>query len=91
MLSTKHCRHKYKKKGKSRMAKFFPRGDGPYQITHTHPKSSSYTLDIPTNTYPLFHASKLKPHTPNDPVLFPVRQLSQPGPILTPDGLEEHH
>jgi len=90
MLSTKHRRHEYKKKGKKRTAKFFPRWDGPYQITHSHPEASSYTLDIRTNAYPVFHASKLKTHLANDPTLFLSREFSQPGPILMADGLEEH-
>jgi len=50
MLSTKHWRHAYKKKGEKRTAKFFPCWDGPYRITHCHSEASSYTLDIPTNT-----------------------------------------
>ena len=90
MLSTKHRRHEYKKKGEKRTAKFFPRWDGPFRVTHSHPEASTYTLDIRTNAYPLYHASELKPHLANDPTLFPSREFSQPGPILTPDGLEEH-
>ena len=90
MLSTKHRRHEYKKKGDKRTAKFFPRWDGPYRITRSHPEASSYTLDIPTNAHPVFHASELKPHLINDAALFPSREFSQPGPILTPEGLEEH-
>jgi hypothetical protein len=42
------------------------------------------------NTYPLFHASKLKPHILNDHILFPEHQFSQPRPILVLDGLEDH-
>jgi len=90
MLSTKHRRHEYKKKGERRTAKFFPRWDGPFRITDSHPEASTYTLDIPTNAYPLYHSSELKPHTPNDPTLFPDREFSQPGPVLTANGLEEH-
>jgi hypothetical protein len=81
---------KYKKKGKKRTAKFFPRWDGPYRITKCHPEVSTYTLDIPTNAFPTFHASQLKQHYANDPTLFPSREFKQPGPILTPNGIEEY-
>ena len=47
-------------------------------------------LNIPMNAYPVYHASKLKPHIANDASLFPGCELAQPGPILTADGLEEH-
>jgi hypothetical protein len=89
MLSTANCRHEYKQKGDKRTAKFFPRWDGPYQITDVHHEASTYTLDIPTNAYPVYHASKLKTYLTNDPSLFPDRELPQPGPIVTANGLEE--
>jgi hypothetical protein len=90
MLSTKHRRHEYKKKGEKRTAKFFPRWDGPFRVTHSHPEASTYTLDIRSNAFPVYHASELKSHLANDPVLFPGREFAQPGPVLTADGLEEH-
>lgn len=90
MLSTANRRHEYKKKGEKRTAKFFPRWDGPYRITHVHPEASTYTLDIPTNAFPVYHVSELKTHHANDPLLFPSRELTQPAPILTADGLEEY-
>ena len=90
MLSTTNRRHEYKKKGEKRSAKFFPRWDGPYRITKAHPEASTYTLDIPTNAYPVYHAALLKPHHANDDELFPSRRLAQPGPVLTPEGLEEY-
>ena len=62
----------------------------PYQITHSHPEASSYTLDILTNTYLVYHVSELKTYIPDDPTLLPQHQFSQPRPILTADGLEEH-
>jgi hypothetical protein len=55
MLSTVNRRHEYKKKGEKCSAKFFPRWDGPYRITDTHPEASMYTLNIKTNTYPIYH------------------------------------
>jgi Integrase zinc binding domain len=71
MLSTADCRHKYKKKGEKRSAKFFPQWDGPYQITEAYLETSLYTLDIHSNTYPVYHVSHLKPHHANNNELFP--------------------
>ena len=89
MLSTVNQRHEYKKKGEKHSTKFFPRWDGPYRITDTHPEASTYTLDIKTNAYPVYHVSLLKPHHANDNELFPSWRLAQPGPILTDEGLKE--
>ncbi len=88
MLSTTHQRHEYKRKGERRVAKFFPRWDGPYRITDVHSETSNYTLDIPTNAYPVYHVSELKKHHANDHDLFPSRELTKPAPVLTTDGLE---
>ena len=54
---------------------------------------SNYTLELPNspNTFPTFHASELNPFIPNDPMLFPGRELSQPQPIFMLEGLEEFH
>jgi hypothetical protein len=41
------------------------------------------------NTFPTFYISELKRFVPNDATLFPSRELPQPGPVLTPDSLEE--
>jgi hypothetical protein len=90
MLSTANCRHKYKKKGEKRSAKFFLQWDGPYRVTKAHPEASSYTLDIMTDTYLVYHTQHLKPHHANDDKLFPSQRLEQPGPILTPERLEEY-
>ena len=92
MLSTLHHRQEFKKKGEKRAAKFFPRFDGPHHIIDAHAASSNYTLELPNspNTYPTFHASELKPFLPNNTSLFPSRELPRPGPVLTPDGLEEY-
>lgn len=90
MLSTTNRRHEYKRRGDKRTAKFFPRWDGPYRITDVHHEASTYTLDIPTNVYPVYHVSELKTHLANDPTLFPDRELPQPGPVVSPDGLEEY-
>ena len=91
MLSTLH-RHQEYKKGKKCVTKFFPHFDGPYEVINTHPSTSTYTLDLPNspNIFPTFHTSKLKQYIPNDPALFPSRELPHPGPILTTNSLEEY-
>ena len=43
------------------------------------------------NAFPSHHASELKHHIPNDPILFPSCELPQPGPVVTSNGLEEYH
>jgi hypothetical protein len=92
MLSTLHRCQEFKKKGEKRVAKFFSQYDGPYHIIDVHAATSNYTLELPNspNTFPTFHAYKLKPFLPNDATLFPSRKLSQPQPIVTSDGLEEY-
>jgi len=91
MLSTKHRRRQYTKKGDKRTAKFFPRFDGPYMITDAHPETSNYTLSMPdhSNIFPTFHASELQRFRPNNDNLFPSRRHNPPGPLVTEDGLEE--
>ena len=44
----------------------------------------------PNKSIPTYHMSKLKPHHANDASLFPSRELAQPSPILTTNGLEEY-
>ena len=88
MLSTFHRRRDFKQKGNDHVAKFFPRWDRPYTITKAHPETSSYTLDN-NSPYP-YYASKLKLYHQNDLILFPNHKLPKPGPVLTPDGMQEH-
>ena len=80
MLSTENCCRNYKHKGKTCVAKFMPRNNGPYTITHAFPEWSEYTLRILNNpnTFPSFHAHLLKRYILNDPLLFPDRELSRP-------------
>ena len=90
MLSTTNRWHAYKKKGEKRVAKFFPRWDGPYKITNSFPEASTSTLQTSTTIHPIFHVSQLKHYIPNNPILFPSRILTQPPPVFTTDGLEEY-
>ncbi|KIJ43418.1 hypothetical protein M422DRAFT_253298 [Sphaerobolus stellatus SS14] len=92
MLSTEHCQHNYKCKGKKHVAKFMPRHDGPYTIICTFPEKSEYTLHLPNNpqTFPGFHTSLLKCWIPNDLTKFPDRELMLPSAITTADGTKEN-
>lgn len=91
MLSTMNRRTLFKKKDEKRVVKFFPRWDGPYWVTDTHPECSMYTIDMPNqlNVFHMFHGGELKLFVDNDTDLFPWRQFAQPGPILMEEGLEE--
>ncbi len=91
MLSTFHHRRDYTSGHKGCVAKFMPCFDGPYTVIDTHPQFSTYTLDLPSSkAFPTFHTSLLRKIMANDPDLFPSRKFEQPGPILTPNGLEEY-
>jgi hypothetical protein len=92
MLSTLHQCNEYKKKGEKCVAKFFPRFDGPYVVVDTHHEMSNYMLELPNqpNVFPIYHASELAQHVPNDPMLFPTHKKEQPPPIVTPNGIEEY-
>ena len=92
MLSTLHRRREFTANDPSRVAKFIPRFDGPYNIVNSMPEFSAYTLDLPNspNIFPTFHASQLKRFMENDGLLFPSREHARPGPIMTPEGLEEY-
>ena len=92
MLSTENRRRNYKRKDKKRVAKFMPRNDGPYTVVKAFPEKSEYTLRLPNNpqTFPGFHSSLLKPFIPNDPAMFPDREFTRPGAVVTEDGTEEN-
>ena len=87
-LSSFHRCHEYKIKGDGWVAKFFPMWDGPHMIVNAHPESLSYSLDN-DSIYP-YYASQLKPYHANNPTLLPNHELAKPGPVLTPEGLQEH-
>ncbi|GAA5879540.1 hypothetical protein JCM16303_003244 [Sporobolomyces ruberrimus] len=65
-------------------SKFVPRYIGPYPIKKASPSTSNYTLTLPPHLHihPTFHASRLRPHLPNDDTLFPSRSLSKPPPVV---------
>src|ERR1700728_2372232 len=92
MLLKFYCHCEFHKKGEKCSEKNFPRWDSPYKVIKYHAESSSYTLDLPPchNNLPTYYTSKLKLHVLNGASLFPSQVHSQPGPILTPNGLHEH-
>ena len=57
-------------------------------IINAHLETSSYTLNN-NNAYP-YYASELKLYLGNDTQLFLNHELPKPGPVLTPDGMQEH-
>ena len=93
MLSTANRRKEYASAGDGRSAKLFPRRDGPYRVVESFPQTSTYRLEVPNappNFCFTFHASQLKRFVPNDPDLFPGRELPQDRPVLLVNGQEEH-
>jgi len=55
---------------------------GPYKITKAIPSTSNYKLELPMELikrqiHNRFHVSLLRPHNPNDNVLFPNRRKVQ--------------
>jgi hypothetical protein len=91
MLTTVHRRREYKKQGELRVAKFFPRFDGPYKVISAHSETDSYRLEMPPSSrvHPVFYIDQLKKYVPNDPALFPGRELPDP-PTMDVDGVSEH-
>jgi hypothetical protein len=68
---------------KSRARKLCPKYIGPYRVLMAYPKSSTYTLQLPTalqkrRINPTFHASLLRPYHPSDDALFPNRAQPEP-------------
>jgi hypothetical protein len=61
-------------------------------VVKAFPEKSEYTLRLPNNpqTFPGFHSNLLKPFVPNDPQMFPDREFTRPGAIVTEDGTEEN-
>ena len=70
-----------------------PRYIGPYNITAANESASTYTLELPPDLrargiHPVFHASRLRRHEPNDSVLFPYRESLAPYDLGKPEDVE---
>ena len=91
MLLTEHHHQEYMQAKSSQVAKFMPWFDGPFTVPKANPTKSAYTLNLPNepDCFSTFHTSLLHRFIPNDNDLFPLHELSQPGPVVTPDGEEE--
>jgi hypothetical protein len=64
---------------KARARKLAPKFIGPYLVTSSHSKDSTYTLELPPELkarriHPTFHVSRLRRHIPNNDDLFPSRE-----------------
>jgi hypothetical protein len=92
LLSTSHCRREYMQKKDGRCTKFMPRFDGPYEVLEAYLDSLTYKLNLPPSSWShlVFHASQLRLAFDNDDLLFPVRELSPPTAIITPEGDTEY-
>jgi hypothetical protein len=87
-LDTHQLRLDVKRKGRS--TKFYPRFIGPFPIVQARPSSSNYKLQLPPEykIHNVFHVSRLRPHVPNDPILFPNREPPRPPPVI--EGSDEY-
>jgi len=88
LLTTAHHWWEYMQAKDGCIAKFMPRFNRPFKVTHAYPESSTYTLLLPkaTKIHWMFHSSLLQPFMENDPLLFPSCTLGCPRPIVTTDG-----
>lgn len=68
--------------------KLLPRFMGPYLITAAVPATSNYDIDFPAHfaVHRRFHASKLRPHFPNDAERFPARNFLVPSLLEATDA-----
>lgn len=91
LLSTENRRRDYIQRKDGRAAKFMPRFDGPFIVKRAFPDSSLYTLEMPgtARVHPTFHVSLLRKFVSNNADLFPLRERSIPGPVLTDEGRTE--
>ena len=91
-LSTLHRRREYKSKDQTRVVKFMPRFDGPYEILKINPTHSTVTLNLPRSpdVFPVFHTSEVMPFIENNSTLFPSRTMHTPEPINVNDQLEHY-
>ena len=70
-----------------------PKFMGPYKVSKAIPTTSNYELDLPPElakrqVHPRFHVGLLRPHYPNDNVLFPNRKRAEPYDFGTPEEAE---
>jgi hypothetical protein len=88
LLKTLHRMWEYKDDDKTRILKFIPCFDGPYEVTDAHPETSTYTVSMPNapNIFPTFHSSVLRRFIPNDNTLFPSHCHACPRPTFDDDG-----
>ncbi|GAA5875076.1 hypothetical protein JCM1840_001758 [Sporobolomyces johnsonii] len=65
-------------------SKFIPRYIGPFPIVAAFPSKSSYQIAFPPHLriHSRIHASRLRPHFPNDDVRSPSCALAQPPPVI---------
>ena len=75
LLSKEHRWREYVQAKSGSVAKFMPHFDGPFTITHAHPETSNYTLELPNepNWFPTFHSSLLHHFFSNNDKLFELR------------------
>jgi hypothetical protein len=78
---------------KGRIGKLLSRFIGPYCVVQTKPETSSYELELPEQLvkcriYPMFHVNLLRPHQPNNDILFPNRTSSDAYDFGAPEELE---
>jgi len=78
---------------KGRVSKLMPKYVGPYKVLQAYPKTSNYTLELPSElvrrrVHPKFHVSLLRPHQSNDNALFPNRASVDAYDFGAPDDAE---
>jgi hypothetical protein len=78
---------------KGRASKLVPKFVGPYKVTKAMPSTSNYILELPEELakrriHTKFHVNLLRPHQPNDDVLFLNRKKAEPYYFGAPDGAE---
>ena len=76
----------------SQVAKFMPRFNGSFEVTHTDPDLSTYTLLLSkaTKIHHTFYSSLLHPFMENNPDLFSSHTLKCLRPIVTAEGKTEY-
>jgi hypothetical protein len=75
---------------KGRAGKLMPKFIGPYKVMKLYPETSNYTLELPPEltkrrVHPKYHISLLRPHHPNNDVLFPNRRKAEPYDFGAPE------